>query len=60
MLSPFPFQNTHELTLQNEVNRLIKIGVLKKINNFQWAAPTFIIPKTNVWYSKIYLWFQRT
>ena len=30
-----------------EVDRLIKIQVLKKINNFQWAAPTFIIPKIN-------------
>ena len=25
----------------------MKIGVLKKTNNSQWAAPTFIIPKIN-------------
>ena len=30
-----------------EVNILIEIGVLKKINISQWAAPTFIIPKIN-------------
>ena len=35
------------ISRKKEVNRLIKIGVLKKINNSQWAAPTFIIPKIN-------------
>ena len=44
---PFPIPTMHEPTLKKEVNRLIKIGVLKKINNSQWAAPTFIIPKKN-------------
>ena len=33
--------------LKKKVDRLIKIGVLKKINISQWAAPTFIIPKIN-------------
>ena len=28
-----------------EVKRLVQIGVLKKINRSEWAAPTFIIPK---------------
>ena len=28
-----------------EVDRLIKLGVLKQINRSEWAAPTFIIPK---------------
>ena len=40
---PFPNTTNH----QREVNRLIKIGVLMKINNSQWAASTFIIPKIN-------------
>ena len=44
---PFPIPKIHEPTLKKEVDRLIKIGVLKKINNSQWAAPTFIIPKKN-------------
>ena len=30
-----------------EVNRSIKIGVLKRKNNSKWAAPTFIISKRN-------------
>ena len=29
------------------MNRLLKIGALKKDNNSQWVAPTFIIPKIN-------------
>ena len=28
-----------------EVDQLVKIGVLKKINHSQWAAPCFVIPK---------------
>ena len=39
---PFPIPKIHKLTIKKEVDRLIKIGVLKKIN-----APTFIIPKKN-------------
>ena len=38
----FPIPKIHEPTLKKEVDRLIKIEVLKKINNFQWAALTFI------------------
>ena len=37
----------HELTLMKDVNRLIRIWVLKNINNFPSAVPTFIIPKIN-------------
>ena len=44
---PFPILNIHKPTLTKEVDRLTKIGVLKKINNSQWEAPTFIIPKNN-------------
>ena len=32
-------------TTKKEVKRLVEIGVLKKINNSEWAAPTFIQPK---------------
>ena len=28
-----------------EVEQLCKLGVLKKVNRSQWAAPTFVIPK---------------
>ena len=47
MQSLFLFLNIDKSTVKKEVNRLIEIGVLKKINNSQWAAPTFIIPKIN-------------
>ena len=42
---PYPIPKVHEATLKMEVDRLCKIGVLKKVNRSQWAAPTFIIPK---------------
>ena len=28
-----------------EVARLVELGVLKKVNRSEWAAPSFIIPK---------------
>ena len=46
-VKPFPIPKIHELTIKKELDRLIKIGVLKKINNSQWTVPTFIIPKKN-------------
>jgi hypothetical protein len=36
-----------EAATRKEVERLCKIGVLRKINNSEWAAPTFIHPKKN-------------
>jgi hypothetical protein len=41
----FPIPRIHERTLRTEVERLCEIGVLKKVNRSEWAAPTFIIPK---------------
>ena len=35
----------YELTLKMEVDRLVKVGILQKVNRSEWAAPTFIIPK---------------
>jgi hypothetical protein len=35
----------HEATLKLEVQRLCDLGILKKVNRSEWAAPTFIIPK---------------
>ena len=37
----------HKPNIKNEVNRLIKIRELKKINNSKWIAPTFIITQNN-------------
>ena len=42
---PFPVPKIHERTLKVELDRLIKLGVLKQINDSEWAAPTFIILK---------------
>ena len=41
----FPVPRVHYETLKKEVERLCKIGVLKRVNRSEWAAPTFIIPK---------------
>ncbi len=41
----FPIPKIHVNTLRTEVERLCRIGVLKKVNRSEWAAPTFIIPK---------------
>ena len=42
---PFPVPKIHEATFKLELDRLEKAGVLKKINQSEWAAPTFLIPK---------------
>jgi hypothetical protein len=41
----FPIPKVHEATLKLEAQRLCDLGVLKKANCSEWAAPTFIIPK---------------
>ena len=41
----YPIPKAYEQTLKDEVERLVKVGVLKKVNRSEWAAPTFIIPK---------------
>jgi len=41
----FPVPKIYEQTLKQEVERLVRLGVLKKVNRSEWAAPTFIIPK---------------
>jgi hypothetical protein len=35
----------HKKVFKEELERLCKIGVLKKVGGFEWAAPTFVIPK---------------
>ena len=41
----YPIPKVYEQTLRHEVDPLCHIGVLKKVNHSEWAAPTFIIPK---------------
>ena len=42
---PYPIPKWHADTLKMEVDRLVQIGVLKKVNRSEWAAPSFIILK---------------
>ena len=35
----------YEQGLRKEVDRLVKLGVLKKVNHSPWGAPCFPIPK---------------
>ena len=44
-LRPFPVPIIHEQTLRKEIDRLIKIGVLRKVGACENASPSFIIPK---------------
>ena len=42
---PYSVPRAYEKTLRLELERLCKIGVLKRINRSEWAFPSFIIPK---------------
>ena len=42
---PFSVPRVHKKTLRIEIEQLCKIGLLKKVNNSQWGAPSFLIPK---------------
>ena len=41
----FPVPRIHKETVQKEVKRLVKIGVLKLIQESEWGFPSFLIPK---------------
>ena len=41
----FPVPRIHEITLKQELDRLEYLKVIKKVNRYQWGAPTFLIPK---------------
>jgi len=43
----YPIPKVHKGTLTREVDQLVKIGVLKKQDDSEWASPSFIIPKAN-------------
>ena len=42
---PYKIPQIYEAQLKKEVERLVRIGVLKKVNHSEWGAPCFIIPK---------------
>ena len=44
---PYTVPQAYDQAFRKEVERLCKIGVLKRVNRSEWAAPTFLIPKKN-------------
>jgi hypothetical protein len=44
----YPILQIHTATPMKEINRLERIGVLKRQSSSQWASPTFIIPKKDI------------
>ncbi len=42
---PYPVPHSQERKLREEVDRLVKDKVLRKINRSEWACPMFTIPK---------------
>ena len=45
---PYKIPQIYEAQLKAEVERLVRIGVLKKVNHSEWGAPCFIIPKKDL------------
>ena len=41
----YPIPHIHEQTFKKDLDRLVAIGVLTKVNRSEWAAPAFIVPK---------------
>jgi transposase InsO family protein len=44
---PYPVPHSQEKRLKDEIKRLCEYGVLRKINNSEWACPMFTIPKSD-------------
>ena len=42
---PYPVPRVHESMFRNEVEILVKIGVIKEANESEWGAPYFAQPK---------------
>ena len=42
---PYPVPHSQERKLKDEIKRLCAYGVLRKINNSEWACPMFTISK---------------
>jgi succinate dehydrogenase flavin-adding protein (antitoxin of CptAB toxin-antitoxin module) len=45
LAKPYPVPHSQERKLKDEVERLCTDGILRKINDSEWAAPSFTIPK---------------
>ena len=43
----YPIPHVHKETFKKELKRLIKLGVLERVQKSEWGSPTFIISKKN-------------
>ena len=41
----YPVPRINKLTFKKELMRLVKIGVLERVQESEWGTPVFIIPK---------------
>ena len=41
----YPVPHLYKETFKKELDRLVKLGVLEKVQQSEWGSPTFIIPK---------------
>ena len=41
----YPVPHLYKKTFKKELDRLVKLGVLEKVQESEWGSPTFIIPK---------------
>eukprot|EP00957_Ditylum_brightwellii_P211015 15365667-Ditylum_brightwellii.AAC.1 len=46
---PYPVPKAYKAILHMAVEHLCKIGVLHKVNQSEWGASTFVIPKKDKW-----------
>jgi hypothetical protein len=43
----YPVPHSQERKLREEVERMVELGVMRKVNRSEWAFPEFTIPKKN-------------
>ena len=43
----YPVPHIYRETFKKELDRLVRLGVLEKVQSSEWGSPTFIIPKKN-------------
>ena len=41
----YPVPRIHRDVFKREIDRLVKLGVLKREDDSEWGSPTFIVPK---------------
>ena len=42
---PYPVPKVHKTMFKKESERLVRLGFLKKANDYEWGAPSFAQPK---------------